>query len=238
MNSDFLWMGVALNSSIIWREVSRQFDRGNVCRLKPTSLWFVLNFELNMKNSPALLTTSHLVTRVLLPYDALKTRNRCNSWHDENCSASCMLQNSVSLLISLVSQQIHLLHISIIICVVPVWGRNISAGRSNNRLCWHRFTPRTLCECYLHILCASLTWSTSGEFSSQSTKCMQIKLWHKQALDAEYRSSKKQPSSLDNQRTSAVKNNPRHPKAPKCLWSFLIWFMNLTQNPFASVETI
>lgn len=188
-----------------------------------------------MKNFPALLTTSHLVTHALRPDDALKTRNRCNSWYDENCSASCMLQNSVSLLIRLVSQHIHLLHISIIICVIPVWGRNVSAGRSKIRLCWHRFTPRTLCECYLHILCASLCWSTSGEFSSQSTKCMQIKLWHKQA---EYRSSKKQPSSLDKQRTSAVKTNPRHPKAPKCLWVFLIWFKNLTRKPLASVEPL
>lgn len=80
-----------------------------------------------------------------------------------------------------------------------------AAGRSEIRLYYRRVnpagrdslpeSPRMLWEGYLHIFCASVAWTISGDFSSQSQKCMQIKLWHKQALEDEYCSSKKPPSS-------------------------------------------
>lgn len=74
---DLLW---TLPGHHLEKGLMTQFDRENVCRWKSASPWLDLNFELNMKNFPALHATSHLVmhTHPRGGDDALKTWNRCD----------------------------------------------------------------------------------------------------------------------------------------------------------------
>lgn len=147
--------------------------------------------------------------------------------------------------------------------VILVFFSSSSAGRSGVSLRFRTVnpagknsrpdSPRRLHEGgYLHIFCASVPWNVSGDFSSQTKKCMQMKMWHKQALEDEHYSSKKAtphptPFSFITNRKSklhalAVKTNPAclalvHSKAPN--WNFLlIWFENLRwKNPLWSLAT-
>ena len=75
---------------------------------------------------------------------------------------------------------------------------------------------------------------------------MQIKLWHKQALEDEHCSSKKLPFITDRKsklRASAVKTNPAslapvHPKAPHVTGAFsvLIWDSKM-ENPSQCLDS-
>lgn len=148
---------------------------------------------------------------------------RASIWCDENCSVSCVLhtplrsRTSLSLLISLASQHMKFQHVLIEFQTYSKWNtvtKTDTAGEvwleknsafflpsGKNQVLLHNNgdsrpeSPRKALRGLSAYFCASVARTISGDFSSQSPKCMQIKLWHKQALEDEHCSSKKPPSS-------------------------------------------
>lgn len=134
---------------------------------------------------------------------SLKTWNRWNSWYDENGSLYCALQKGISSLIRLALQHENF---------------RTNAADADRKVIRQvpsleiRIQSRQYCLAnrYLHIFCASASWTASGDFSFRSTKCMQIKLWHKQTREDERCSSEKPPlhQQTSEPQASAVKTNP------------------------------